>query len=153
MAITIAQCLDAVADAFVGLAVGALTLQVQHYDELTEGMQDMPTMQVYPESLAVDSRNETDAQVLNKSIRNHALVVHLDCYAERRNHVDENMAAVVALWDATEDQLEDTAAGSGCPNFGQALIRNVSWTSDRAVFVYAGVEYSGIRYVLTLEIF
>jgi len=154
MALTIGQAVTAVHDAFVGLTVGGDPFYLQDYDELKEGIHDLPTIQFYPETLEVDSRTETDTHTLNKSVRVHRLVVRMDVYADRRNHLDENMERLVDVWDAVEDELETEA---GCPAFGVETIRSVHWTCERVIFDYTNTspatEYAGIRYELELEIF
>lgn len=154
MAITIAQILDDTATAMAGIVTaGGDTIIVHNYDELKEGMADYPLMQVYPEDLEVDSRTETDTHTLNKSVRVHRLTVHLDVYAGVRNQIDENMEDVVDCWDAVEDRLEDTTDGAGCPVFDQKFIRNIHWTAERVIFEYQTLLYSGVRFVLVMEIF
>lgn len=154
MALTIAQVCDGIKTSFAGFAVGGTAVLLYSFDELPEMMHDTPAIEIYPESLDTDARTETDMTTLQKGVRNHAMVVRLDCYADRRNHLDENMAAVVAMWDAVQDKLEEVCV---CPNFGIEQIRVVRMRSVRAVFSYENTspptQYSGIRYELDIEIF
>jgi hypothetical protein len=154
MAITIAQILDDTAAAMAGIVTASgETIIVHNYDELKEGMSDYPLMQIYPEDLEVDSRTETDTHTLSKKVRVHRLTVHLDVYAHTRNQIDENMQDVVECWDAVEDRLEDTTSGAGCPVFDQEFIRNIHWTAERVIFEYQTLLYSGVRFILVMEIF
>lgn len=154
MAITIAQICSDIQTAMTGITTASgKTIIVHNYDEIKEGMPDYPLMQIYPEDLEVDSRTETDATTLSKVVRVHRLTVHLDVYAHTRNQIDENMQEMVECWDAVEDQLEDTTSGAGCPIFNQELIRNIHWTAERVRFEYQTLEFSGVRFILTLEVF
>lgn len=154
MAITIAQICADIKTATTGIVTASgKTIIVHNYDEIKEGMPDYPLMQIYPEDLEVDSRTETDATSLSKAVRVHSLIVHLDVYADLRNQIDENMQEVVECWDAVEDRLEDTTSGAGCPIFNQQFIRNIHWTAERVIFEYQTLLYSGVRFILTLEVF
>jgi hypothetical protein len=154
MAITIGQVCTDIATALAGIVTASEdTIIVHNYNQIKEGMNDYPLLQVYPDALEVDSRNETDAVTLSKAVRNHSLTVNLDVYAHTRNQIDENMQDVVECWDAVEDRLEDVTSGAGCPIFDQPLIRNIHWTVERATFPYATQEYAGVRFVLVMEIF
>lgn len=155
MPITIAQICTATETALSGIVTtNGLTILTHNYNEIKEGMPDYPLLEVYPEDLEVDSRNENDAHTLDKSgTRVHRLTVNVDVYVHTRNQIDENMEDVVDCWDAVEDRLEDTTTGAGCPIFSQEFIRNIHWTAERVTFTRQSLEYSGIRFVLVMEVF
>ena len=154
MAITIAQICTDIETALSGITTAnGLTILTHNYNEIKEGMPDYPLLELYPEDLEVDSRTETDATSLSKAVRVHRLTVNVDVYAHTRNQIDENMEDVVDCWDAVEDRLEDTTSGAGCPIFNQEFIRNIHWTSERVTFSRQSLEFSGIRFILALEVF
>lgn len=155
MPVTIAEICTDTETALGGIvtALGA-TILTHNYNEIKEGMPDYPLLEVYPEDLEVDSRMETDAHTLDKSgTRVHRLTVNVDVYVHTRNQIDENMEDVVDCWDAIEDRLEDTTTGAGCPIFNNEYIRNIHWTAERVTLVRQSLEYAGIRFVLSLEVF
>jgi hypothetical protein len=155
MAVTIAEICTDTETALSGITTtNGLTILAHNYNEIKEGMPDYPLLEVYPEDLEVDSRTETDATTLSKAVRVHSLTIHVDVYVHTRNQIDENMEDVVDCWDAVEDRLEDgSAGGAGCPIFGNEFIRNIHWTAERVTFDRQSLLYSGIRFILVLEVF
>lgn len=130
--------------------------RTQSYDQLTEGMNTLPTLQVYPERWEVDTATETDRTTFVDAatgipgVRQTELVLHLDLYVRQRSQLEEDWGEAVDLASGLGDKMDEEGP---CPHFGLAAIRSFHWTAQRVVFMYAEVLYTGFRFVLTLRIF
>ena len=146
MAITYDQMLTAIHDHLAA----ALAARAQNFDELTEGMNDTPTFQVYPEGMdPASSESATQTFTLRSGVIQETHVIHVDYYARQRSHLGEDMAALVVGLDAICPALE----GAGCPPFGLDGIKSFQWSWSRVLFDYAAVAYVGVRFVLRLRTF
>ena len=79
----------------------------QSYNELTESMNDWPTLQVYPDQNAVDAQQGTDRATFQGGIRVKDYVIFADLYARQRSDIAEDMSAVVDAIDFLEGIFED----------------------------------------------
>jgi len=148
MAITYAQICDSI-EAYLAIACPSVS-RTQSYDELTEGMNDTPTLQVYPEACEnVAAESGTQFTTFQGGVIQSTIIVHVDYYARQRNHIDEDMATLVAGLDELHTAFEE----AGCPPFGLEGIRSFQWSWNRVIFAYASVEYMGARFVLRLRTF
>lgn len=150
MAITLAQICDAVTTT-LGEATGLDF--TQSYDELTEGMNDTPTLQVYPQSLNQDPTTAgTDRTTFQAGVRQTNIVIHADLYAVRRSHIGENMGALLPLIDAIVTILE---AQDTKPYFGLVGLKAFTWSGERLNFDYGdpAQTYVGMRFTLTFRVF
>lgn len=115
---------------------------------LTEGMQDYPTLQIYPEAnTTTDWTGETDRISLSGKHSVKEYVIHADLLARPRSHIDEDMAQVVI----SANELEDILDTMTYPLFARAYILSFQWSWHWVVFSYAGVKYAGARFVLTIR--
>ena len=147
MAITIAQMCDAV-NATLGTA--ASLSRSQSYDELTGGMNDTPTLQVYWESTVCDVGGNNDRTSFRGGVRQKEYTLHADIYANQLKNVGPDNELVVNLADEIEDILE---AQDTKPYFGLAGIQAFRWEATRVIFSYDGVSFPGARYIITLRVF
>jgi len=149
MAITLAQILNAIENT-LGAAVGMA--RSESYDELTEGIHDLPLIQVYPESGAQDPAGTTDRTTFRGGVRQTDLVINVDLYAQQRAHIGEDMSKLVDMIDAMQDIFE---AQDIKPFFGLAGIQAFSWSWQRVVFQYGDPlrHYIGARFRLTIKVF
>ena len=150
MSITIAQICNAVEST---LGAAATVKRSQSYDGLTEGMQDFPTLQIYPEAGNQDpGGGNTDRTTFKAGVRQTELIVHADYYARQRSHLGEDMAAIVNGWDAITNELEKQDSK---PYFGLDGLQAFKWTAQRVIFEYGDpkVRYTGVRFVITFRIF
>jgi len=149
---TIADLCDAIKDT---LGVASSLARSQSYDELTEGMQDYPTLQVYPEAnTTTDWTGETDRITLSGKHSIKEYMIHCDLLARPRSQIDEDMAQLVTTIDELENILDNQkyrVSGVGDGLFGRRYITSFQWSWHRAMFLYAGVEYMGARFVLTVR--
>lgn len=138
------------------IATVAMLNVVQNYDELTEGMNDLPGAQIYPENGECDPSGDTDRTTFVSAatgvpgVRQADVMVRVDLYARQRSQLDEDWEAAVDLLDAVYDKLEEQG---DCPPFGLTGIRSYHFTWARVVFEYATVSYTGFRFELFFRIF
>jgi hypothetical protein len=130
--------------------------RVQNYDELTEGMNTLPTLQVYPENWETDVAGDTERTTFVDGAtgipghRQTELLIRLDLYARQRSQLNEDWGEAIDLADAIDTQLNEQGS---CPLFNQVGIRAIKWTCARVVFDYASILYTGFRFELTVRIF
>jgi len=149
MSITLAQICNAVATTF-GAATG-LTY-TQSYNQLKEGVNDTPTLQVYWENIGGDPSGNADRTTFKGIVRQADVQIYCDLYAAQRSEVGENMAVLLPLVDAMIDVIEqqDTKA-----YFGLVGLKGFHWTAQRVVFQYTDTLrlYYGARFILTFKVF
>lgn len=140
--------LHAILDAIEStLAANSLLKRAMKFDELTEGANDLPMIQVYPEAGEQDAGNENDRTTFGGGVRQTKFTVNVDLYARQRSQLAEDMAKLVALIDEMQTILD---AQDGTP-FNLPDINAFHWTWQRVTFVYGDpqVSYVGARYVIT----
>lgn len=143
---TLPQICDAVKTTFVP----AVTY-IQSFDELSDGMQDTPTLQIYPQSGETDTTGNVDRSTFKAGVRQSVYVFHADLYARQRGHLAEDMGALLPIIDEMETILsqQDTA-----PYFGLVGIRGFQWHWERATWDYGdGVLYVGARFTMTVRVY
>ena len=163
--ISIMDICDGIAATFNGLVVtlnagsAPVALIAQSYDELTEGMQDTPVLQVLPMDSDVDAATDTDRTTFKGCIKHGRYHFVLHGYARPRSHVGEDVEAAIRMWDACEAVLEDegtdcVAATGTCTFFGVPEIRGISWTGLAPIEkTYAKATYSGFEVTLAVDVF
>ena len=150
MAITLAQMCNAV-KATLETAIGIN--KAQSYNELSEGYDDLPLLQVYPWS------GETDMTALNTAqstfrggSRVTETLIHADVVCRQRSHLDEDMAKVVEMQEAVQSVLFDQHTR---PYFGDGGIKG--WRSRWEVVSFPRgdpqVTYLGVRFFVYLRWF
>jgi hypothetical protein len=154
MAISIGALCDAVATTLSTTAGLATT---QSYDQLTEGMNTLPCLQVYPERWEVSADSGTDRLTFVKQstgvpgVRQTELTLHLDLYVRQRSQLDEDWGAAVDLASVMQDKLDEEGP---CPHFGDGTyIRSFRYSVQRVIFAYAQTSYLGFRFTLTMRVF
>jgi len=147
MTVTYAEMCDAIRDT---LAAAPSVRRAQGYDELTEGMQDQPAFQVYPEGCdPVSVESQTQTFTMQAGVIQETHIIYVDYYARQRSHIGEDMAALVEGIDEIIPILE----AQMCSPFGLDGIKNFQWSWGRAVFDYGNVKYMGARFELRLRTF
>ena len=138
--------------ATLGAATG-LTY-TQSYDELTEGMQDTPTLQVYWEEIIEDPMTSTERTTFGAGVRQKDIILYADLYGTRRAHLAEDWATTLPLVDAIIDVLE---AQDTKPYFNTAAdeLKAFSWTASYVNFTYTdpSITYVGARFILRFRVF
>lgn len=127
--------------------------RVQRPQDMTEGVNDRPLMQVYPERGGTTASG-TDRRASRAGLRQQEVIVNVDLYAKQRAHIGEDMAVLLPLIDAVIATLE---AQDVKPYFGLKGegVKAFSWLWDRVTFEYGDTvtRYVGARFVLTFTIF
>lgn len=154
--VSIAEINDAVKDTLAG-ATG-LTY-AQSYNELTEGINDSPMLQVYWQSHRVDPASNTSQTTFRAVVRQTSLIFFADLYPRQRSHIDEDMGALLPLVDAIDDILE---AQRVKPYFGLAgadgtgAIEAIEgWEAQQVLFENPPnvVKFLGARFTIRLRVF
>jgi len=140
--VTLAQICDAIA-AVLGGVTGVS--QAQSYDDLTDGMNTTPTVQVYPDSWSQEYHTSGGGVTITDA------VINVDLYAQARGSIGQNMAALMPVADAINAALITQQAAK--PPFALAGMKRFSWSADRVSFDYGGHQYLGVRYALTVRVF
>ncbi len=131
---------------------------VQKPGELSEGIVEAPTVQVYPdEASPITLSGQTERTSFGtpdheKMKRQTDFIIHIDLYARQRKAIGEDMAALINLIDPIIAKMEEQSVA---PFFGIDGVRAFSWTSQRVTFIYgdAQVPYIGWRWILTFRVF
>jgi len=153
MAVTIGQIVDAVADT---LSATTGINRTQSYNELTEGMNTLPTLQVYPESWGVSQDSATDRLTFVKQstgqpgVRYTEMVLFADLYVRQRSQLNEDWGEAVDGADALNTMLEQEGT---CDHFGLVGIKSFRWDAARVLFSYAQTLYTGFRFTITVRVF
>jgi hypothetical protein len=154
--VTIGEICTAVHTVMEELVTSGELARVQNYDELTEGMNTTPTLQVYPERWEVDVASDTDRTTFVDTstgipgVRQTEVALRLDLYVRQRSQLNEDWGNAIDLASTVSDKLDEEG---NCPLFAQTGIRSMHWTCTRVVFDYATVLYTGFRFDLTVRIF
>lgn len=149
MSITIAQIIDAIETT---LSAAPTLARSMSYDELTEGINDTPLLQVYAEAGEQDPTTNTDRTTFRAGVRQTSLTINADYYAQQRKHIGEDMAALIDGIDAITNIFE---AQDAKPYFNLDGIRAFHWSWQRVVFEYGdpAINYVGARFTLTIRVF
>jgi hypothetical protein len=145
--ITLAQICNGIESA---LSAATTLARSQSYDELTEGVHDIPTLQVYPESGLQDAGGNTDRTTFGAGVRQTEFTIHADYYAAQQSNIGEDMAALVNGIDAIQNELEkqdSTRFGFSDHNL------SFRWSWTRVQFVYNEANYMGARFIIVVRVF
>ena len=153
MAVSFETINDAIA-ADLDANVAELTF-IQSYNELTEGMNDTPTAQIYWESLFQSSGTTTTQKTFGSSVNVQEVEItfHIDVYPRPRSHLDEDFAALLPLATAIHERLQAVvAAGPDYFATGVKAIRSIE--ARRVIFEYddSNLKHMGIRFTLILQV-
>lgn len=128
-----------------------VTATVQDYSELSEAINDMPTIQCYPET-GQSTAGVGQVKVgfgSDSGAYQKAWAINVDIYARQRSHIGEDMAALLPLIDAVIDVLEAEEK----PYFGQSAIRGMTYQWNRVTFEYGGARYVGARFSVEVTVY
>lgn len=150
MSITLAQICDAIETTLKAGTTSTTIQKSQSYNELTEGVEDLPLLQVYPESGRQDAGGRTDRYTFRGGERQTEFIIHADYYARERSHIGEDMALLVDGIDAIQNVME---AQDQKPYFGLDGLQAFSWSWSRVQIVYGQITYMGARFVITVRVF
>jgi len=152
--VKISEICDAI-DTTLGevLVTAGVLIRSQSYDELTEGMNDPLTLQIYPEEEEeVNATGSTQQKTFGVDpVIEENITIFVDFYARARSVIDEDMSELVTGIDAIRDNLKT----QHCPIFGLAALKTFKWSWKRQVFEYDGPQekYMGARFILKFIVF
>jgi hypothetical protein len=121
--------------------------------QLSDGINDWPLMQFYPDSGGQDPGGQTDRTTFGGGVRQTEVIVLGDLYAKQRTEIGEDMAALLPIIDAVVLVLE---AQDSQPFFGVAGIQQFKWSWRRVIFEYGdkgATKYIGARFTFTLRLY
>lgn len=150
MSITIGQILDAIE---ATLSTAPTLARSMSYDELTEGINDTPLLQVYQHSGDQDPSGNTDRTTFLAGVRQTNLIVYCDYYAQQRKHIGEDMKALVDGIDAMSNIFE---AQDSKPYFGLNGIQSFHWSWESIPNMTYGdpnIFYVCARFTLEIRVF
>ena len=150
--ITILEIADAI-EATLGAATGIVKSQSQ--DELTEGIQDTPLLQVYWAGFEKSAGSNTDRRTFGTPqtppIRQTLHTFRADVLARQRSHVDLDMAKVAETSEAVDAVLEEQNV---FPYFGRSEIKAFRYTCEFVMFQSSDqVLYAGERFTIEITLF
>jgi len=142
--------LDSIVDAIETTLSAAASLQrSQTYDELSEGIPDLPLLQVWPVSGNTDAISTNDRTSFGGVRRVGFYTIHADAYAQQRAHLGEDMAKLVPLITEIETILE-AQTGPQYFGFDSTQIKSFRWRWEHVTFTSEGdnYKYVGARFVI-----
>ncbi len=151
--VNITEINDAIKDT---LATATGLTFAQSYNELTEGINNTPMLQVYWQSHLVDPDSNTAQRSFGGGkegvTRQTSLTFHADLFPRQRSHLDEDMGALLPLVDAIQAVLE---AQRLKPYFGLVKIEAIEgWSAQQVTFEYPNdVKFLGARYIIRVRVF
>ena len=135
------------------LVTAGVLVRSQSFDELTEGMNDPQTLQIYPEEESnVNVTGRTQQSTFGSDpVIEEEITIRADYYAQARANIGEDMAALVTGVDAIRANLKT----QHCPIFGLAALKTFQWSWRRVVFNYGEPElkYIGAQFILKFRVF
>ena len=144
--LTLVQMCDAIEDK---LSVASGIARSQSYDELTEGIHEDITLQVWPQSGSpVSTGSATQKQTLGGDVIVEEIIFFADLYRPRR-HLGEDMKAIVDGVDAIRTIMK----AQNCPPFDLTGIRTFKWSWAIGSFEYQGVTDLRGRFTIVLNVF
>lgn len=147
---------DEICDAIEAtLGASSVIKDSQTYDELTEGVNTFPTLQVYPlDSSGGSGGGQTSRITMGASnaVRVENVTIVADVYCSQRKDLKNDMRKVIEVWDALDAILY---AQDARPFFGLAAIREFSWTATYGERPYgdAQIVYGIVQYQLRLVVY
>jgi len=144
--LTLVQMCDAIEGK---LSVASGIARSQSYDELTEGIHEDITLQVWPQSGSpVSTGSATQKITLGGDVIVEEVIFFADLYRPRR-HLGEDMKAIVNGVDAIRTIMK----AQNCPPFDLAGIRTFKWSWAIGSFEYQGVTDLRGRFTIVLNVF
>ncbi len=122
------------------------------YDEMPEAVNndDTPAVVVYFESMDQDPTGETHASTFTGGINQRNWVFHIDILASQRNHLPENNKIMAVMADNMVNALETQER---LPFMSVPGAQAFRFTAFRTGITLGGVEFYGIRFIITIRSF
>lgn len=131
------------------LGAAASLRRTQSFDELTEGMNTLPTLQVYPSNWNMDDRSGVSQSTFRGGVKRSLNIYNADVYVRRRSDLPTDVAKTVEVADELDAIF---VAQNTKPYFGDDNIAQFHWEGSQVTLIYGEpeVKYSGLRYIITL---
>lgn len=152
LTLALSQICTAIKDTLEDAMSPELLDRAYNYDELPEGVNDIPSFMVYWHSVTDEPGGGTDRHTFGgRRIKD--LVFYVDYFANPRNNLDENNELLTNAASEIIDILEMESLAcveyGHCPPFGLCALKSFQWSGERVIFDYGGVTYYGARFVIT----
>lgn len=137
-------------DGIENTLAGAASIEIsQSYDELTEGILQTPTLQVYPQECpSVSKGSSTQKYSFGGNIRR-VYIIHADIFVAQRHYLKQDMRDLVVCIEEIDTILKDQTS---CEIFGVTGPSTFVWSWRRSNFEYAGKKFLGVKYIFEVEI-
>lgn len=145
--VTLASLCDSIAST---VAAAADIEDTQKWDELTEGMNTLPCLQVYPSAWNQDDLSGVSQSSFRGGVKRSMETFVMDIYARQRSDLITDMKVLINLIDQINAILDGI---NTTPYFGDDNIRQFHYSGNTATLEYAGVSYAGARYTLEVWVF
>lgn len=137
------------------LGAAPIIKNAQTYNELTEGINTFPTLQVYPtDSGGGSAGGTTSRRTMGQvsPVRQEQVTVVVDIYCSQRKDLKNDMRKVIEVWDAMEAVLDEQVVA---PYFACPGIREFSWRATYGERQYGDstVTYSIVQFQLSLAVY
>lgn len=125
----------------------------KNYNEIPEGILDVPQMQIYWDGLTFEE-TRTDRNTFGSAtqvpVRQFDLQFFVDIFVSQRSHIAENWDKIITLADNTATIL---TAEDASPFFGDETIKAFTWRAEHFNFIYSTKLYPGVRFTLNVRAF
>lgn len=153
--LTTTQICDAIKDT---LGASAEIARAQSVGELSDSMEDLPMLRVYPFFEETDPSGTTDRQTFggkggdeNTPVRWTSLVINADVPVDHRSDIGDDMARVATVWDSMSALMRENVK----PYFDLTGIKAFSWNQQLTTFQWGAtlLSYLGIQLKINIEVF
>lgn len=144
----------AICDA-VESVLGAVTgiVRSESYDELTEGIQDVPLLQVWPAAgapVSTDSGTHKFTLGADEDFGlQETITIYADLWAKQRAHIGEDMSKLVTALDNIRAEIKK----QNCDPFDLEGLQSFQWSWVVGTAEYAKQLYLRARFTLIFRIF
>lgn len=149
--VTIAQINTALHDTLSQVNV---PLFPQNFDELTESINQYPTIQFYfvskENSLASQTSKGTFGNQTQNSLRQTTVTFHVDLHVTPRNFINQIYAQTYPLIDEIDLIFEDQI---NTPLFGLDGVKAFRYRCEQATFNYNDSVTNGVRWFVEIDLF
>lgn len=132
----------------------------QNFDALTDGLNTLPVLRILPQDWTPNAGSSgggglTAQKSFGGAKRQTEITLTVDLIVSQRNHLNQNMAAVIDLSDGLDAILN---AQENKPYFGlmddtdRGLIDSFRWNAERVTFDEGEKFYSGVQYTIVLTV-
>lgn len=154
--LTLTQICDAIRTT---LGASSEIARAQSVGELSDSMEDLPMLRVYPFSANTDPSGTTDRSTFGGKggdektpVRRTSLIINVDVPVDQRTDIGDNLARVAPTWDSVEVIF---AAQNVKPYFDLVGIKAFSWTAQLTTFEWNELQFPniGVQFKVTIEVF